>query len=369
MDEVKKNPHCLQILDDPTKLTINTFTESNLHYYNSLPKAKYKRMSTQRKTLLHHGQRKLLLGEMLLLNKVRDDYYLPLVKSNKKISNLIVIYIGAAPGIHTNLLISMYSFISKWILIDPSKIITKHEKVIIINDLFNVNLATKLRNEYKDSSIIYISDIRSKSNDTESPSDDDVLKDTKLQNDGYYIFKPIYTLFKFRDSYTIDNKIIQMPKGKIYLQSRCSKTSTETRYLITGYTEEKIEFENNGDYENILFYHNRFTRASLYPHNIRAAGIDMCYDCAYEIYLINQYLQGYYEVKRDKTIEYKLSKEIVEFIQKIDNCVHSNNYKETYSFGYNNIYSYLIYYLDLYYGLDIDKYLATQKRIVKNIYL
>lgn len=358
-----KNPHCVQILDDPTKLTINTFTESNLHYYDNLPKEKYQSSKLKRKSAVHHGQRKLLLSEMLLLNKVRDDYYLPLFRDNKKIYNLVVVYIGAAPSVHTILLISMYSFINKWILIDPSKIVVKHEKAVIINELFDAILANKIYEEYKNSKIIYISDIRSRSID--GPTDNDVLKDIQLQNIGYYIFKPIYTLFKFRDMYKIDNKIIELPKGlkgEIYLQSRAGNTSSETRYLITGYSEDKIMFNNNGDYENILYYHNRYTRASLYPHNIRTLGIDMCYDCAYEIYIINQYLQGTYKVKKNKTIEYKLNKEIIGVIERIDKCLCSRNFKVYYRFGMDQIYTYIIYYLDLYYGLDINNFLSTKAK-------
>jgi hypothetical protein len=111
----------------------------------------------------HWGQRKLLLSEIQLLNKV--------YKSNKK---SLFMYAGAAPGTHLHILLEMFPNVD-FLLIDPRemdnslKYIDKQNtgQVRIIKDFFDDDMAQRLGREFaedkqskKYDNLIFVSDIR-----------------------------------------------------------------------------------------------------------------------------------------------------------------------------------------------------------------
>lgn len=108
---------------DPS-LSIHTVQNKKSEYQNNFfriltdnfEEEKYKpRTAEDDRTVVHYGQRKLLLSEIEFLTNVCIS--LPAKLKHKRI---VVIYAGAAPGDHIDLLYSMFPFI-KFVLVDPAK--------------------------------------------------------------------------------------------------------------------------------------------------------------------------------------------------------------------------------------------------------
>lgn len=78
--------------------------------------------------------------------------------------------------------------------------------------------------------------------------------------------------------------------GKTYLPIWGPQTTTETRLLVTNSTN-MIEWDNK-KYEEQLFYFNNITRQSIYKHDVISEGLDYCYDCAAEVYVLKAYLSS-----------------------------------------------------------------------------
>jgi hypothetical protein len=43
-------------------------------------------------------------------------------------------------------------------------------------------------------------------------------------------------------------------------------------------------------YEDVMFHFNTLTRTTYFEHNVVGEGLDHCFDCASEIYILHQYL-------------------------------------------------------------------------------
>jgi hypothetical protein len=57
-------------------------------------------------------------------------------------------------------------------------------------------------------------------------------------------------------------------------------TTTEARLLVAG--REEVEYDNL-KYEEQMFHFNTVTRVGRYEHNVKAEGMDFCYDCRAEV--------------------------------------------------------------------------------------
>lgn len=66
------------------------------------------------------------------------------------------------------------------------------------------------------------------------------------------------------------------------------RTTTETRLVVTDFELQKY---SHTDYEDLMFHHNTITRTTYFEHDIEAEGIDHCYDCSSEIWILSNYLQ------------------------------------------------------------------------------
>ena len=47
---------------------------------------------------------------------------------------------------------------------------------------------------------------------------------------------------------------------------------------------------DNKMYEEQMFYFNNIIRVSYYEHDVEVEGLDHCYDCASEVYILKKYL-------------------------------------------------------------------------------
>src|SRR5688572_5255739 len=80
----------------------------------------------EKKTVIHWGQRKLLLSEIEFLTW-------------HAFHGCAVVYAGAAPGTHIPYLCKLFPWVQKWILYDPTPFhpaTKRHPKVECVEDIF-----------------------------------------------------------------------------------------------------------------------------------------------------------------------------------------------------------------------------------------
>jgi len=220
---------------------------------------------------IHSGQRKLLLNEVIFMTNYGH------------LSNTVV-YAGAASGIHIPLLSRLFPK-HKFILWDPAKFaIMPTDKIEINNDFFTNDVAAKYKRP------LFISDIRSGS-DTMSFEDfeAEVIRNNDFQRDWLRIMDAPMSMLKFRVPFTVkgDYKYLD---GVIYPQPWAPVDSAETRLITDGAKETAY---NVSTYEDRMFYLNNIIREfRFYDHDIpttRILGLCHCFDCAYEIWIWEQY--------------------------------------------------------------------------------
>jgi hypothetical protein len=311
-----KSPHTLQNLNSKY-ISTDSFTRV---LSDTFPEEPYRRRRHEDKTLIHIGQRKLHMSEVEFLTECCSELY----EKKKQDKKIVLIYAGAAHGVHIPTLINMFPFI-EYILIDPGKFQIDHtlypEKVTcnIENCLMTDEKADKLYEQYKDYTRLFISDIRTSDikEKNEKEREDTIMKDMNAQMKWYYILRPFKSMLKFRLPYVGNNKNavtkIQYLEGIPHFQLWAGCTSSETRLFVS---------ENAGlksydciKYENQLFRFNTNERTSCYKHDIELPGIDHCYDCYAETFIYNSYLENFEKINsfvREIKIIKKIVKEYME---------------------------------------------------------
>ena len=253
----------------------------------------------------HFGQTKLLMSEIQLLTM----YY----KNNPK-SNPVIIYIGAAPGIHLEYLKYLFPKV-KFILYDGAPFHRKLQGAVfddtyeLHNEFFTDEKCKELKKRLvkPDVDILFVSDIRL-GGKTKKLFEEQVARDNELQLGWVKILKPKYSLLKFRLPYFLKHgQSLSYVKGKAMFQIWPKVDSTETRLLVTRAnigTTIKYDFKS---YEETLFYHNKWVRRYCFPLSHVFDKSDQeevgkqiygknnsyctCYDCMAELYALQEYVK------------------------------------------------------------------------------
>jgi len=312
------SPHCEQLKNYNKK-----FSYSRICNLKNKPIACYHQEKNSCKTLAHYGQLKLLISEIEFLNKI--------INIDKNIENILIIYIGAAPGIHIKLLYEMFPNF-EYILIDPDKfsediinLSKTNNNINIINKLFYEKETEELKKEYSNKNIYLISDIRAFSENNyenmgnweiQTKREEDIIENNKLQMKFYDLLKPKLSMFKMRLPFykeITEIKTIKFLEGEIYYQAYAGPRSTETRIIVQ--ENAKIINYDCELYENNLFSFNYYIRPNFYPNRFtfKEFFIDNCYDC----YTFTKILEEYCLIFPDKKME--LDDQIKYFIIKINN--------------------------------------------------
>jgi len=260
------------------------------------PRELYKpRQENELRTTMHWGQRKLLMTEIEFLTQY------------SKINDL-VLYVGAAPAIHTPILSQLFPTL-KFILIDPMKFnIFETDNIQIRREFFTNEMA----NEFIGKDFLFICDIRISNNQKKNykPTEKEVKNDMIIQQTWVEIMKPRYSILKFRLPW--EDKDYLYLDGKIIIQPWSPQSSTETRLIVSDPLKKKKW--NCKIYEEQMCYFNTITRCQFYEHDILTIGIDNCYDCATEIYIIKNYLKKFNPEKNNTkyimTLIHKFSRSI-----------------------------------------------------------
>lgn len=113
----------------------------------NFPRLKYYARKNEVKSVIHWGQRKLLMSEIEFLTRFVE-------KGHK----YTVVYAGAAPGTHILFLSNLFPEIH-WVLVDPAPFTVKQDdRIEIISALFMPEHAERFS---KEPNVLFISDIRS----------------------------------------------------------------------------------------------------------------------------------------------------------------------------------------------------------------
>ena len=265
------NPHVRQQSGD-RKLTI-PFTRSLGPTY---PRMQYRRRKGALKTVVHWGQRKLLMSEIEFLLLADEP-------------NAVVVYAGAAPGIHVKVLLQMFSGMH-FVLVDPGTFrVAPSDRVTLVRGVFSDDLAAKMRQTYAHAPLLFISDVRKCDwgFDNDSAMQRYIEADMVAQEKWHAIMRPKMSLLKFRLPYT--------PGATAYLEGDLRLpvwgpvTTTECRLIVERDAGRRIY--DHTEHEQQMFFFNTMARSSLYCHEVEGVpGLDHCYDCTAEVKILEKYL-------------------------------------------------------------------------------
>ena len=267
----------------------------------------------------HMGQKKLLFSEIEFLNYV-SKYV--------NIKDCLVLYVGASPGHHINIIKKLYPDIS-FMLYDGLKMhMNFNDNIKIIQEYFydsTCNDVIKYKNDINKKYLIYITDIRSRETEIDNKS---VWLDMINQMRWGVLLEADFMNIKLRFPWlekntsehlnyklnlsAIENKInlindklnegdILYLDGKIFIQLYAFNNSTETRLFVKKNKNNKYSLKkyNCFDYEEKLLYHNTINKQKKYKFKLSKTmeknliGYNNSYDCVSEYFIFYKYLKYY----------------------------------------------------------------------------
>ena len=249
------------------------------------PTLEYRRRQHEVKTVIHWGQRKLLMSEIefLTLYSRPED---------------IVVYAGAAPGTHIPFLIDLFPQLS-FVLVDPAPFSAKlreNERVVLCQECFTDEFA----NEYVGLSdrLLFVCDVRSCDPNIMSnvQVEQHVLEDMEAQMRWHKIMRPRRSMLKFRLPWR-PGKTTYLD-GQVFLPVWGPITTTEARLITPEHSVAMCEYDNI-KYEQQMFFFNTRGRVARYQHVVDTSstageGLDFCYDCCAEVHILQEYLRKCY---------------------------------------------------------------------------
>jgi hypothetical protein len=305
---VDSNPHLWQISAE--QIYLKPLHALPRRLSSDSPRLPYRRRRGEIKSLVHWGQRKLLISEIEFLSK-----YAPSTPAT-------CVYCGAAPGIHIPFLSHLFPLVN-FILIDPAPFHCQpSERICIRSELMTDSLATEFRQS--DHRVLFVSDIRSADWRVYGNQllEQEIAGDMDKQMRWHDLMCPIASMLKFRLPWTPGST--EYLRGEIHLPLWGPQTTTEARLVVEGH--ERVRWDHQTHWEQ-MFYFNTVTRCSAYDHRLPivcrvgelpvptlpatalptdegntstkpapAPGtvsccLDYCYDCAGEVAVLKQYLE------------------------------------------------------------------------------
>jgi len=173
--------------------------------------------------------------------------------------------------------------------------------------------------------ILFISDIRSTEDSmSDQLKEERVSLDMNMQKNWHLRTKCRASMLKFRLPYldpkksengglSDEEKFTEYLDGIIFLPVWGPRTTTETRLVATG---DKMTRWDNKLYEDQMFYFNIHFRTVYFPHTLQengGEGLDHCFDCASEAFILEHYLRNLHQFSDPSKIKSAvifLSKEI-----------------------------------------------------------
>ena len=245
------------------------------------PKMEYRSRKDEAKTVIHWGQRKLLMSEIEFLNMAPPP----------EGTRCVVIYAGAAPGTHVKVLSELFP-LHRFVLVDPAKftVQTDGDRIITRRALFSAELANELKAEYEGWHVLFVSDVRSTDYQRETKEENErrIKADMDAQALWHTVLRPFKSMLKFRLPYTAGTT--QYLRGDIYLPVWGPVSTTECRLVVDTFADETLY--DNTEHEQKMFHFNTVTRPALYHHTVTGEGLDHCYDCTAEVRILEPHFRG-----------------------------------------------------------------------------
>jgi hypothetical protein len=295
-------------------------------------------------TNLHHGQRKLFLGELLCITTLIGD----LIEPPKKVN---ILYIGAADGKHIPFLDNLFPGLLHWILYDGAEFSSRinKKKIDARQRLFDDEELKLFNTSNVD---IFISDIRSSDSGDKHIREKAIYRDMNLQFKwvraikpklgSFLKFKPVesnyneYLFTKKKADKSVrgmdfDDNIVNPESGPghlngdmftsirgfIYKQAYPPRNSEETRLLIPAENTDLNMEINLKNYDSACVYHNVINRPWIkYDTTCKVKGFDSCFDCSYEYFIWEKYFDLFGGKPKIEKYMNELSKELNQFLIK-----------------------------------------------------
>lgn len=243
------------------------------------PSLKYRQTDHRFRSVIHWGQRKLLMSEIEFLTLYAFG------------EEGVVVYAGAAPGRHIPFLADMFPKLIFY-LVDPANFSDiSHSRITIVQEYFTDEMCVELRQKF--GKIFFISDIRTgdpKVNEYDE-LESNIERDMKMQKEWVLLLQPVASMLKFRLPWK-PGKTIYL-EGDVMYPVWGPETTTETRLIVTSPKDKEYD---NTKYEQQLFYFNMVSRTRIYKvpkfYIDNIPGLDRCYDCASEIRILEAYFSS-----------------------------------------------------------------------------
>jgi hypothetical protein len=265
------------------------FTRDDYILRSDTPTAQYKRKSNRNN--VHWGQRKLLVGEVQFI-----IYFVDLDIKDP----INIVYAGAAPGTHINILLEMFPFDNLLFHLydkgDYNAFNIKESERVKIHDKYFDNSDAEIWS--RENNVYFISDIRAVNYRDMSKEDNEIgiWNENLQQRKWIEIMKPKRAQLKFRLPYPdIWEKIkgsifreLEYLDGIIFFQGWSPQTSTETR--LVPYPELENKTYDIVKYEQQLAYFNQNREIFKYEQSIDPPELIDDYDSNCEVSVIRDYL-------------------------------------------------------------------------------
>ena len=236
---------------------------------HNAPRAAYFKRLHHEKSVLHWGQRKLLMSEMEFLTEFSEP-------------GDVVVYAGAAPGTHIGFLSDLFPELL-FVLIDPIDFMVEPiaNRIQIRQEYFTDDVANEYSSlDYREK-LLFISDIR-----RDARNEAMITEDMMMQARWHKMMHPKKSMLKFRLPWT--HGFTRYLSGTIVLPVWGPQSTTESRLIVSEDAEE-VDYDHK-KYEEQMFYFNTVQRVTFYPHDIEVEGFDNCFDCASEVFILQQYI-------------------------------------------------------------------------------
>lgn len=279
-----RNPHLREIFisGGPKPLVQKSFKKENRLLNLQLMTSSYRTSKAVHDiTTEYWGTRKLLLTDIeFLTNYARDQKYL-------------VIYIGAAPGLHINFLSTLFPTL-EFVLVDRKRIETKKTNNIYIRSgEFMDDIVKEYSKSRRD--LLLICDVHSFG--TQDDLDDNMLLDMNNQMKWHQSLKPIASLLTIH--FPQRKNRIRFLKGDVIFEPWSSRHPNSCR-LVALKGANDFEYDSRQLKSSMAYFQSEL-RTTYYEHDLEDSnddGLDHCYDCRCEIFILSQYLEKIQDVKK-----------------------------------------------------------------------
>ena len=242
-------------------------------------RTKYARRQGEAKTVEHWGQRKLLLSEIEFLTRYGGK-------------DTTVVYAGAAPGTHTNFLAEELFPEMMFVLVDPAPFtaVEAADHVELRNALFTDEMADEFaRLRASGRRLLFVSDIRSMEQSMgEEEKEGAVVGDMARQLNWVRTMEPSASMLKFRLPYSSGKT--EYLDGEVWFPVWGPRTTSEARLIVTDANAPLVTYDH-GNYEDAMYHFNTVTRTAYFEHDQRSEGLDHCYDCSAEGFILGQFVR------------------------------------------------------------------------------